>query len=421
MTAKARTSRIILVAIVLALPAVLIVHALLTSRELREMKGAYLRSRAAAVAGRLETLPADITEDARLDTLSQEEPALVSVRIFDRQDTAPENASLAPLWKGQVLFQTVDASVNSERVFRAYVPFHSPSGLRIARIDLAAVGADFLLTHARHNLTLAVFVAVVLWTLAVYVLWASRRMAGLERRQLELANLAQIGRLSAVLAHEIRNPLGTIKGFVQLAAERVDAGARGLLEPVVQEIVRLERLVNDLLMFGRPRQPVTQTIRWQPLAQEVVAAANAAGGCAAIVCGAEDWDLETDAELLKQVLLNLVRNAVEAAAGLDGAEVRVSAAVRRGEFSIAIVDSGPGLPAEVKAKLFEPFVTTKASAQVQIGLRRSGAVGIGQLHFVEGSIVVTSAALPGVVQVGNRPIPRAQPGNESLAIRLGIG
>ncbi len=378
MTNRAGTSRIILVAVVLALPVVLIVHALFTSRELGEMKGVYLRSRAAAVAGRLETLPVDITEDARLDTLSQEEPAIVGVRIFERQDTAPENASLAPLWAGQVLFRTTDASLNGERVFRAYVPFHSAAGLRIARIDLAASGADFLLTHARHNLTLAIFVAVVLWTLALYVLWASRRMAALERKQLELANLAQIGRLSAVLAHEIRNPLGTIKGFVQLAAERVDAGARGLLEPVVQEIVRLERLVNDLLTFGRPRQPVSQTIRWQPLAQEAVAAAGPAGGRVAVVRGAGDWSLQTDPDLLKQVLVNLIRNAAEAAAGLDGAEVGVTAAVRREGFAISIADNGPGLPPEVKTKLFEPFVTTKASGTglgLSIAKRLAEALG----------------------------------------------
>jgi signal transduction histidine kinase len=378
MTAKARTSRTVLVAVVLALPVVLIVHALLTARELREMKGAYLRSRAAAVAGRLETLPVDITEEARLDALSQEEPALVGVRIFERQDAGAESARLAPIWTGRLLFRTVEASSNGESVFRAYVPFHSPAGLRIARIDLAATGADYLVTHARHSLTLAVLAGVVLWSLAVYVLWASRRMAALERRQLEFAHLAQIGRLSAVLAHEIRNPLGTIKGFVQLAAEQVDSGVRGLLEPVVEEILRLESLVNDLLMFGRPRQPVTQTIRWQPLAQEGVAAANGAGGCVAIVCGAEDWNLETDPELLKQVLLNLVRNAVEATAGLDGAEVRVTAAVRRGGFSIAIVDNGLGLPAEVKAKLFEPFVTTKASGTglgLSIAKRLAEALG----------------------------------------------
>ncbi len=355
----------------LALPVVVIVHALLTAGEMREMRNAYLRGRAGAVAARLETLPAGTSEEARLDALTQEEPSLAGLRIFERGEKGEENAGLAPLWNGRVLFRTAAASANGEKVFRAYVPFHSPDGLRIARIDLAASTADFLMTHARHNLTLAIVVAVVLWALAVYMLWASRRMAALEREQLELAHLAQIGRLSAVLAHEIRNPLGTIKGFVQLAAERGDESVRALLEPIVQEALRLENLITNLLMFGRPQEPKPRPILWRPLAEEATQGVEGR----AVIGDSADWEIETDPDLLKQVLLNLVRNAVEAS---NGGEVRIDAQGDRGGFSIRVADNGPGLPAEVKARLFEPFVTTKASGTglgLSIAKRLTEALG----------------------------------------------
>ena len=71
--------------------------------------------------------------------------------------------------------------------------------------------------------------------LSLYAMWATRQAARLEVRQLELEHLAHIGKMSAVLAHEIRNPLGTIKGFAQLAGERADAAMRALVEPVVEE------------------------------------------------------------------------------------------------------------------------------------------------------------------------------------------
>jgi two-component system, NtrC family, sensor histidine kinase HydH len=393
-------ARYLLAALVFTLPVILLVQALLAGREIDQMKSVYLRNRAAAVAGRLETLPAGEQAEERFDALAEEEPALVDVRVLEPQDSGLENSSLGAIWKGRELFRTSESEVDGQKVFRAYVPFHSPAGLRIARIDLAAGGADFLLVHARRNLTFAVGSGLVLWALALYVLLSARRMATLERRQLELEHLAHIGRLSAVLAHEIRNPLGTIKGFVQLATERGDPAVISFLEPVIQETLRLERLVKDLLLYGRPRDPVIAPVDWLSLAAEVTSGQAPPQGAARVLYGPEQWRIETDRDLLKQALLNLIRNSIEALEGREG-EVRLSAAGGpRGGLTIRVTDTGPGIPPDVRSKLFQPFATTKASGTglgLSIAKRLVESLG-GTLRLQDGVPCGTTGeiVLPGV-------------------------
>jgi len=167
-----------------------------------------------------------------------------------------------------------------------------------------------------------------------------------------------------VLAHEIRNPLGTIKGFAQLAGERAGPAVQALLEPILSETARLEELVNELLLYARPQQPALRRTPWRETVAAIEAHARQLIGQRAIAFHADapalEW--ETDPNLLQQALLNLVRNAVEAIPDPDGGEVRIE--LRRldaGGVAIAVIDNGPGLSSEVRRRLFEPFFTTKAS------------------------------------------------------------
>lgn len=243
-------SRLLLPVVIVALPLVLLLSSVHTFRELDEQKALYLRNHVAMLAGHLENLPASETGTAAFEQLSEDEPSLMDLELIERGKTGDEPL-LQPIWNGLELFRSGFIQESEAPVYRAYVPFHSSAGLRIARIDLDGRAADFLVIHARHNMIVASLAAAVLVMLSLYGIWATRRAALLEMQQLELEHLAHLGKMAAVLAHEIRNPLGTIKGFAQLVGEKTDASVRPLLEPILSETGRLEGLVNDLLLYGQ--------------------------------------------------------------------------------------------------------------------------------------------------------------------------
>lgn len=370
-----RIARSLWPVLALTLPAILLASALLTLREFDELRSVYLRDRAATLAARLETLP----PDQFAKTLEEEEPALVGLRVFEEGDKGPDAAAVEPIWRGEMLYKTEEVKAGKEKIFRAYIPFHSQGQLRIARLDLAGAAADFLVAHARRNVLVASIASMVLLALAIYAVWSARRNARLERRHLELEHLAQLGTLSAVLAHEIRNPLATIKGFAQLAGEKADPAMQALLGPIVGETRRLEKLVNDLLLYGRAPEPVIQTADCGLLAAELETNAREAIGDRPIGfrCAPERLLIRTDPDLLKQILLNLVRNSIEAIGDGPG-EILVTAAGNGGGLRISVEDDGPGIPDAVRASLFEPFHTTKASGTglgLSIARKLAGALG----------------------------------------------
>ncbi|MBL8176254.1 MAG: hypothetical protein JNK48_16365 [Bryobacterales bacterium] len=317
----------------------------------------YLKSRIAVLAGLLETLPRDAPDDALETALSEMEPALLSVSVLE----SPQNGetSLSALWAGRELYRMESLEQDGHRVYRAYVPFHTGHGMHLARIDLDESSADFLVQHARHNILLSVMAGLAATSLALATAWTARRAAAAEQRQLELEHLAHIGTLASVLAHEIRNPLGTVKGFVQLLGEQLKGQHRELLEPVESEVSRLENLVRDLLLYGRPIQPAPQTVSTDQVAGAIRAHTSHYPRMNCIF-HVEPMHFRTDPALLEQVLLNLVRNAAEAQQANEAAAISVDIAPEGNWLRLLVADKGPGFTAEALAHLYEPFFTTKS-------------------------------------------------------------
>jgi signal transduction histidine kinase len=355
-------SRLLLPVVIVALPLVLLLSAVRTFQELDEQKALYLRNHVAMLAGRLESLPASETGTAAFEQLSADEPSLMDLELIERGRSGDE-PRLQPIWDGLELFRTGFIKEGGAPVYRAYVPFHSSAGLRIARIDLDGRAADFLVVHARHNVIVASVGAVVRVVLSLYGIWATRRAAVLELQRLELEHLAHMGKMAAVLAHEIRNPLGTIKGFAQLAGEKTDASVQALLKPILSETGRLEGLVNDLLLYGRPPAPSVRMAKWEETLGPLRAHAQQIMGARDIRFVPDDPGLEweTDPHILQEALLNLIRNAADAIGDTAGGEVRLEVRSREPKgLTLSVIDNGPGMSEAASSRLFEPFFTTKA-------------------------------------------------------------
>jgi signal transduction histidine kinase len=175
--------------------------------------------------------------------------------------------------------------------------------------------------------------------------------------------LFALGHLSAGLVHEIRNPLASIAGAAgilqrNLRPERKDAEC---LEIIVKECQRLNNLLAHFLDFARPRTPKYQLTDPLTMIDSVMELAAHAIGKAPIALRKELSPqlspVECDPELLKQVLLNLMINAIQAMP--DGGEVLVTAGPRNDRLLIQVRDEGCGVGAANRDRIFDPFFTTK--------------------------------------------------------------
>ena len=338
------------------MPLLLIASAVRTYQQLEDQKHVYLRSRVAALAGLLETMPTTLPESNWPAALAEQEPALDSLAIFDRDSSPP---GLDELWSGREFYRTE----NQPGIFRAWVPVHHSGRLRLARIDVAEKSADFLVAHARHHLILVGAGSLLILFLFGLHTRAQRRTLAAERKQAELEQLARLGTMSAVLAHEIRNPLGAIKGYAQLLLENASADSRPLLDPILAETSRLERLVQDLLLYGRPSAPTVAAVHSSQIAglAERHARLFLAPANIHFQSDVSPFRLQTDLSLVEQVLLNLLRNSAEALRDQPGGRVGLTL-LRQGSFAILrLVDNGPGLSPLARQHLYQPFFTSKAS------------------------------------------------------------
>jgi len=184
------------------------------------------------------------------------------------------------------------------------------------------------------------------------------------------------GAAASMLAHEIKNPLAGIKGAAQLLARNTDAGGERFTTLICAEVDRIATLIDQMEHFSRG-QPIacTPINLYQPIhqAMETARARQFAG-----VRFAEDFDpslpmVHGNHDAMVQILLNLVTNACEALGGRDDGVVRIATAYRHGlsidngdgrgrialPIEVSVSDNGPGVPADIRGDLFDPFVTTK--------------------------------------------------------------
>ena len=234
-------------------------------------------------------------------------------------------------------------------------------------LSLDPTEAERAIDHARLQ---AVFVAAVLilaWSLGWMWRRLARRSAALERQAARRERFAELGEMAAVMAHEIRNPLGAIRGHAQLLERKLvgDERAVGSARTLVEETSRLGALVDSLLRYARPRPPSPRATDLVQLVRSSVALVEEDARSAGVSLVVEAPDhlppAVCDEDQMGQVLLNLIINAIQAAqARASSGEVRVTVAQAAKAIEVLVEDSGVGVPPAERERIFAPFVTTRS-------------------------------------------------------------
>jgi two-component system, NtrC family, sensor kinase len=189
--------------------------------------------------------------------------------------------------------------------------------------------------------------------------------------------LAGIGRLAAGVAHEINNPLAVILGYAKLLHRKAEGELAADLAVVEEEALRAQEIVEGLLDLSRPLATSPEPVDLAALCREAVDRLDETGRLGgARVAVAGQAVVAGHPQKLRQVVLNLVKNAAEAAGAAGQVEIRLSTPPAGGA-AVEVSDSGPGLTAEAQGKIFEPFFTTKPTGT---GLGLAVSLGIVQAH-----------------------------------------
>jgi two-component system sensor histidine kinase DctS len=245
---------------------------------------------------------------------------------------------------------------------------------------------------------------------------ARERARQQEEKLAATARLVTMGEMASAIAHELNQPLSAIASYTTGCLNLMASGAatpgevRTALEKTSEQAQRAGRIIRRVHQFVRKSEPTRTRVRLHAVIDEAVgfAQAEARSRRVKIRSGFADDDVELDADpvLLQQVLLNLLRNGMEAMASTPPESREILVATERADSSVTVrvADRGCGIPAEVQGKLFEPFFTTKAEG---MGMGLNICRSIVEIHrgrvWVEpgpggGTVFSFSLPLPAEVQ-----------------------
>lgn len=206
--------------------------------------------------------------------------------------------------------------------------------------------------------------------------------------------LKSVGEVAAAIVHEIRNPLSAIKGAAQIIEKAVpqDSPRRRFITIIEEEVDRLNRLVTEFLTFARPRQPEKSPSDLNQLIESIITftSKEATNRGVRLVPQLDEHlpAVEVDVEQIRQVLLNLILNAIHAMP--QGGVVEVCSKRVAAVVELAVRDYGTGIDPAIRDKIFDPFFTTKPEGS---GLGLSVAYGLVKQH--EGEIELAEVEGPG--------------------------
>jgi PAS domain S-box-containing protein len=187
-----------------------------------------------------------------------------------------------------------------------------------------------------------------------------------QQRLIERETLASLGEMAAIVAHDIRNPLGGIKTAAQFLPSRPVHDAivlRDLTHSILAGVTQIESIVTDLLDYARGTTLDRQEYRLGEVVRPAVEAYAEAARDSGITLAARGLDSDlpviVDGQRLRRVFVNVISNALEAAEHRPGARVEVTLYRRENDAVVEVTDNGAGIAAEARAKILQPFFTTK--------------------------------------------------------------
>ncbi len=270
----------------------------------------------------------------------------------------------------------------------SYFPLQQADWLVVTVQPLTALQHQILLTRTRNIFVL--LLVILLMGLAYHKLALYKDRLNLEKVQ-KSEKLALVGQLAAGLAHEIRNPLTSVKGFVQLIqAKKGQETPAFYLDIILDELNRIDQIVSEMVLLAKPAPLKLSTINAAHLAQEVVNLLQPQALMQEITLQLSSVpdlaDIEGEANQLKQVFINLIKNSIESMP--DGGKVVVSLANHSSKPGVVIKvsDTGCGISSEHLNKLGSPFFSTK---ELGTGLGLMVTYRIIQNHH--GEVSVTSS------------------------------
>ena len=273
-------------------------------------------------------------------------------------------------------------------VASGYFPVHAPDG-EISSVLALEAGKTFV--APRTSLRRALFTGIALSFLAAMALGTvALRWSRLEAHRLEAAERAARGdmlaRMAAMAAHEIRNPLGVIRGAVELVRARSGSALTGpdqvALGDALGEVERLRRLTEDLLDVSREPTLKLISVDLAAVAADAARSLSSSFPSVEVSLAVSPLPVQGDPVRLLQVLGNLLQNAAQAGASV----IQIRGEAMGGEARLYVEDDGPGVPAELRDRLFAPFASGRAGGR-GLGLAIARRIVVrhgGTLELIDG-------------------------------------
>lgn len=331
-----------------------------------------LRGLALSITAAVENVAAHDPSLHLLDTLQPKDLAFLAIvdksgiyRFHTNADLIgsreSDSRSRAVLRNGEAVERRVTLGTG-EKAYEFISPLHIAGTPLILRLTLHTYRADAVIRQAELNMFMLLSLLLAGWVLSALIYRYAVREEMHHQAMARQETLARLGEMGAMLAHEIRNPLGGIKGFAQVIEKRpTDERNRGFAQRIVAETLRLETLVNNLLAYSRTDRLTPTVLRLDELIAHMVSLIRPEAEEQRIGISSDcpaGLQIRGDRDRLGQVLLNLAKNAIQAMP--EGGNLHLAATTSAMGVTIAVSDSGQGIDADIADRIFEPFFTTRS-------------------------------------------------------------